>query len=368
MATEDGRVTPDLVAFYSRLARGGAGLIVTGHVYVDRRGQYAPFQTGIDSDDRIAGWQELVAEVHRHGGRIFAELAHAGSQSVVPGNLPVAPSVVPNAIYDTEPEELSAEAIETLVAAFGAAAGRAMQAGFDGIHIHGGNGYLISQFLSPLANRRTDRWGGDAEGRWRFLAEILRAVRAATGPDVPVTARIGVADSAPGGLTLEESVARVAALRAEGLDAVEPVYAVMRSYEDNVRPYVGVGAGRALADWAVERLWRPAAPEAYYRDFARALKAALPEMPVILIGGLRSTGVMEEVLTSGEADFLAMARPFVREPDLPAQIAAGRRGRLDCVSCNLCLMHEGRHGLRCWRRTTRDLVAHVRTDYLGGRP
>jgi 2,4-dienoyl-CoA reductase-like NADH-dependent reductase (Old Yellow Enzyme family) len=107
--------------------------------------------------------------------------------------------------------------------------------------------------------------------------------------------------------------------------------------------------------------------EAYYRPFARALKAAAPGLPVILVGGLRSTAVMEEVLASGDADFLAMARPMVREPDLPRQIAAGRRGTVDCVSCNMCLMHEGKRALQCWRKTPSRMLRHAWLHYVADR-
>jgi 2,4-dienoyl-CoA reductase-like NADH-dependent reductase (Old Yellow Enzyme family) len=364
MATEDGAITAGLVEFYRRLARGGAGLIITGHIYVEKRGQYAPFQTGIESDAKVEGWRALVDAVHRDGGTIFAELSHAGSQSVVPGNEPVAPSVVPNAIFSTRPRELGAHDIEGVIDNFRAAARRVVGAGFDGIHIHGGNGYLISQFMSPLTNLRTDDWGGNPENRGRFLLEVYRAIRGAVGPDFPVTARIGLADADPGGLSVQESLPRVRRLHDEGLCAVEPVYCIMNSYLDNIRPYVGVGAARAFKDWAVERLWRPQVGEAYYRDFARAVKSICPDLPVILVGGIRSTEIMHDVIGSGDADFVAMARPFVREPDLPLKIMHGREGPVDCVSCNLCLRHEGQHGLKCWRRSSSDLLEHLKLLYF----
>lgn len=367
MATADGKVTPKLVEFYERLAKGGAGLITTGHIYVERRGQYAPFQTGLDTDEKVEGWQDLVAAVHRQGGKIFAELSHAGSQSVVPGNTPVAPSIVPNAIFSTRPHELSEAETKEVIAAFGRAAARAMAAGFDGIHIHGGNGYLISQFLSPLTNQRTDDWGGKPEARARFLTEIYTVVRGEAGPDRPVTARIGMADVSPDGLALDDSLSVVRRLRELGLDAVEPTYCIMNSYLDNIRPYVGVSAGRALRDWAIERIWRPQIPEAYYRQFAKAIKQACGGMPVILVGGVRSTGMMNDLIGSGDVDFVALARPFIREPDLPRQIRDGRTGSVDCVSCNMCLMHEGKHSLRCWRKNKTDLFRHLWLHHVAGR-
>jgi 2,4-dienoyl-CoA reductase-like NADH-dependent reductase (Old Yellow Enzyme family) len=354
----NGEVTDALTRLYSDLARGGAGLLITGHAYVDEVGQCSPRQIGIYSDKLVPGLAKLVAAVHEHGGRIFCELSHAGSQSAMPSVNPIAPSIIENAIFSRQPREMSESEIENVIAAFAHAARRAASADFDGIHIHGGNGYLISQFCSPLSNRRSDGWGGDADRRSRFFLEVYNAIRSAVGADMPITARVGVADSVPEGLRQDEGIDRVKLLAARGLDAVELVYCLMNSYSENIRPYVGIDPVRALEDWVVPRLWTPAAPEAYYLPFARAAKAAVA-IPVILVGGVRSTDVMAEILRAGDADFFALARPFIREPDFPQALQVGRRGRVDCVSCNICLMHDGIDPLKCWRKKARDLAFHA---------
>ncbi len=358
MATDSGEVTDALIKLYSDLARGGAGLLITGHAYIDPAGQCSARQIGIYSDHLVPGLTKLAAAVHEHGGRIFCEISHAGSQCAMPNVEPVAPSVFENAIFSRQPREMSEADVENAIASFGQAARRAAEAGFDGIHIHGGNGYLISQFCSPLSNRRTDRWGGDAGRRSRFFLEVYDAVRAAVGPDMPVTARVGVANSLPDGLTQDEGIDRVRLLADRGLDAVEMVYCLIKDYAENIRPYVGVGAWRAWQDWVFPRLWTAPAPEAYYLGFARAAKALI-DIPVILVGGVRSTDVMADILRAGEADFFAMARPFIREPDFPAALQAGRRGRVDCVSCNICLAHDGIDPLKCWRKKASDLAFHA---------
>ena len=202
MATESGDATPELVKLYADLAQGGAGLIITGHIYVEPRGQYEPRQVGLDHDSRIGPLTRVTDAVHRYGSVIFAELSHAGSQSLIPGIVPLAPSVVPNAIFARPPQEMTDRDIANSVSDFAAAAARAKGAGFDGVHLHSGNGYLLSQFNSPFANRRTDAWGGDPERRARFLLDVYRAVRRAVGADFPVTARLGVADAVDGGLAL----------------------------------------------------------------------------------------------------------------------------------------------------------------------
>ena len=362
MATDDGGATDELVDLYSALARGGAGLIITGHIYVEPRGQYEPRQVGLDRDERVGPLARVTDAVHRLGGKIFAELSHAGSQSLMPEIRPLAPSIVPNAIFARPPVEMSDAEIEASIAAFGTAAARAKRAGFDGIHLHSGNGYLLSQFNSPFANRRTDRWGGDAGRRSKFMIEVYTAVRRAVGPDYPVTARLGIADAFDGGLALTDGLGIAARLAALGLDALEVTYGVMTSYRENIRPYAGTGRWRAIADGMLHRSFSEPVPEAYYRPFARAAKGAV-DVPLILVGGLRSTQMMDEVIRSGDADFLAMARPFVREPDLVNKIAAGRRGPVACVSCNVCFLHEGIDPLRCWR-TPPAMLAHIYKHYV----
>ena len=147
-------------------------------------------------------------------------------------------------------------------------------------------------------------------------------------------------------------------LAQRGIDAIEVSYGVMSSYLANIRPYVGVGIRRAVHDWALSRLWTRPAEEAYYRPFARAVKNAT-NVPVILVGGIRTTDTMTDVLNAGDADFIAFARPFIREPDFPKSLEAGRQGSVDCVSCNICLAHDGLDPLQCWRTNAADLAYHA---------
>ena len=366
MATTEGVVTDSYVDLYRRLAEGGAGLLLTGHMYVDPRGQASANQTGIHHDRVIPALRRATSAVHEAGGRIFAQLGHCGSQTMMSSIRPVAPSPVPNAMYGVQPEELTPKDIEGLVRSFGEAARRAADAGFDGIHIHGGNGYLISEFCSPHANTRTDQWGGDAERRSRFMFEVYGAVRSAVGASFPVTARLSVEDSVPGGLQREESLQRARTLADRGIDGFETTYGVMRSYLENIRPYVAVRRRQAWRNLLVQRVWKPAGEEAYYRPFARAVKQATG-LPVILVGGVRTTDLMSEVLASGNADFLAMARPFIREPDLVRKLEAGRAGTVECVSCNMCLAHDGFDSLRCWRTGPRRVALHIAKTYWTNR-
>ena len=322
MATERGEVTGELIDFYSTLARGGAGLLITGHAYVEEVGQCSARQIGIYADTLVPGLARLATAVRQNGGRIFCELSHAGSQSVMPHIDPIAPSIIENAIFERQPRAMSEGDIERIVTAFGQAARRAATAGFDGIHIHGGNGYLISQFNSPFSNRRSDQWGGDADRRSRFFLAVYDAIRAAVGAKMPITARYGLADSAPGQLQLEEGLTRLGILAARGLNAVEPTYGLMTTYHENIRPYVAVTAARALQDWVFPRLWQPAQPEAYYLPFAKAVKAAL-DIPVILVG-------RNPVDRSNDTDSPGRRRRFCRSSKTlhpRAGFSAGSEGR-----------------------------------------
>ena len=366
MAAASGVVFDSYVELYRRLAAGGAGLLLTGHMYVDPRGQASAYQTGIHDDSVIPALRQATEAVHDAGGRVFAQLGHCGSQTMMSTITPVAPSPVPNAMYTIQPVELTDGEIRGLVQAFGAAAGRAAAAGFDGIHIHGGNGYLISEFCSPHANTRDDDWGGDAERRSRFMVEVYDAVRAAAGEGFPITARLSVEDSVPGGLQREESLQRAAVLAERGIDGFETTYGVMRSYFENIRPYVAVGRAQAWRNLLVQRARQPAGAEAYYRPFARAVKEATG-LPIILVGGVRTTQTMTGILESGDADFLALARPFIREPDLVRKLEAGRTGGVACVSCNMCLAHDGFDPLRCWRDSPRAVTVHIRKHYWTNR-
>ena len=365
MATADGAITDDLVALYERLAEGMVGLIFTGHLYCYPRGRYAPRQTGIWSDELLPGLNRLTAAVHRHGGRIFAQVAHAGSQSRVADNEPLAPSPVPNALTGRMVGEATEAEIWAAIEAFAAGARRAVTSGFDGIHIHAGHGYLISEFSSPLTNLRSDEWGGSPERRNRFVLEVVRAIREVVPTELPVSVKLGMYDAVPNGLEIEEALARAKLLVGAGVSAIEVSTNVMGSTSDSVRQYVGVQRGQAIKDLLLHRALAHPVDEAYHRNLAKRLRPQI-DVPIVLVGGIRRVETMEEVLRSGDADFVSLARPFIREPDLVAKIASGRRGPVACTSCNLCVMHEAHHSLRCWRTPRRRLLEHLVYRLRGG--
>lgn len=365
MAGERGEVTPQLCGLYEKLAAHQVGLLFTGHLYCAARGQYARRQTGIYDDSLIAGLRTLTDTVHRYEAPIFAQLAHAGSQSRVQAGDPLAPSAVPNALTGRDVRAAEAQEITDAIDAFAQGARRAVAAGFDGVHIHAANGYLISEFASPLTNRRTDEWGGSAAKRGHFATEIVRAVRGAVGPEFPVTIKLGMVDAVPGGLELEESVRRGVELVEAGVDGIEVSCGIMRLPSDSAHQYVAVDPRRAVADLLLHRALSSPAEEAYFAPLGQALRTAV-DTTIITVGGMRTRLTMEKILSTGAADFVALARPLIREPELVSQLAAGRAGPFDCTSCNLCLMHEGHHSLRCWRTPRRRLLAHAVFRMSGG--
>jgi 2,4-dienoyl-CoA reductase-like NADH-dependent reductase (Old Yellow Enzyme family) len=177
--------------------------------------------------------------------------------------------------------------------------------------------------------------------------------------------KIGMVDAVEGGLGLEETVPRAARLVDTGLDAIEVSCGLMNAPTDSANTYVEVGPRRAVEDLLLHRVVGSPRPQAYFRPFARALRQEV-DTRIVLVGGLRSTSMMRDALGSGDADFVAIARPLIREPDLPAQIEAGREGLVDCTSCNLCLIHEGHHPLQCWRSPKIRLLQHAAYRLSGG--
>jgi len=336
LATEPlGRATPALADLYRNLAAGGVGLIVSGHAYVTPEGKAHPEMLSAHCDQMIPGLQTLARSVHDAGGRIALQINHGGRQcdpACAPERL--APSAVPlPSQADCPPREMTQAEVVAAVEAFGQAARRAKTAGFDAVQIHAAHGYLIGQFLSPHTNRRRDGWGGDLEGRLRFLAAVCEAVRGQVGRNYPLFAKLGMTDNleqVPDGLTPEDGAWIAGRLADLGLNAVE----------------VSGGYGGGQGDFNNRLAVGKKTPEAYFRDLARRAKAATP-LPVILVGGLRSRRVMEEVLAAGDADMVALCRPLISEPDLPLRLQRGEVEASRCISGKRCWPDEVGQGIAC---------------------
>jgi 2,4-dienoyl-CoA reductase-like NADH-dependent reductase (Old Yellow Enzyme family) len=323
-ADETGLITDRIFDIYRGLAEGGVGLIITGHAYVQPNGRCTADQMGIYKDDLVPGLKELANEVHRANPdcRIAVQITHAGRQ-VLRGSVsePVAPSAVTDTRTGVTPREMTEAEIEECICSFADAAERVKLAGFDAVQIHSAHGYLISSFNSLHTNRRTDKWGGSLENRIQFLMETYRAIRAKVGNDYPVLVKLNAADFLDGGIEIDESAQIARALSEEGIDAIEISGSMFESYS-------GKGAART-------RIRKPE-QEAYFLPYAEKIKEAVGNVPIILVGGIRSVPVMEKIIGEGQADFISLCRPLIREPDLPNRIRDGKE-KADCISCNGCL-------------------------------
>lgn len=327
MADDAGGPTPKLIGTMSALAKGGVGLIITSHCYVSPEGQASPAQICMHKDDLAVSLRNMTAAVHDAGGKIVAQLSHAGNfaDERLIGTPPFVASAY-DGLARTPRREMTEQDIAQTVAAFADAAQRARSAGFDGVQIHGAHGFLLSEFLSPAYNRRTDAYGGSIDNRARFLLEVYRTIRDAVGKDYPILLKINCRDFIENGLTLEDSIKATSLLSEAGLDAIEVSGGMLT--ERRLSPV------RAGID-TVEK-------EAYFQEEARAFRKQL-HIPLILLGGIRSFELAQQLVEEGTADYISMARPFIREPGLINRWKTGDREKARCISDNRCIL-AGREG------------------------
>ncbi len=331
MADLDGTVKDQLLQYMLDLVRGEVGLIITGHAHVLREGQAGPRQMGAYSDAMIDGLKRVCSVIHENGGVVAIQLAHAGIRGIGkkeyaalgPSNLSKEGLKVATA--------MTAEDIQRTVKAFGDAAERSVAAGFDAIQIHSAHGYLLSQFLSPYYNKRADVYGGILENRARFLLEVYTEIRGRVGRSFPLMVKINSEDFLEGGFTAEEMVKVACMLEEQGMDAIEMSGGTFES---------GRLVPSRMGTFKSEK------KEVYYRKAAEAFKREV-KIPLILVGGFLSFNLAEEMVTSGQADYVALSRPLIREPHLVKRWADGDKAKATCISCNKCfstlLMEEALH-------------------------
>ncbi|HHY25490.1 MAG TPA: FAD-dependent oxidoreductase [Desulfitobacterium dehalogenans] len=315
-----GEVTDQLIEFYRVRARGGVGLVIIGGCGIDRVGNTLGM-IQLDEDRYIPGLQRLVEAVHQEGAKIVTQLYQAGNyaSSLLTGNQPVAPSPLPSKLTKEIPHELTVEEIKKLVQKFSQAAVRTQQAGFDGVEILAGTGYLISEFLSPVTNKRTDEYGGDLSNRMRFALEIVKAIRQGVGPDFPVIARIAGNDFIPGGHTNVEAQTFAKALEEAGVNAIN----VTGGWHETVVPQITMNV-----------------PPAAFRYLARGIKKVV-SVPVFASNRITTPELARDILTSGDADLVGFARPILADPHLPLKAQGLDPSPIrPCVACNQgCLDH-----------------------------
>ncbi len=325
-ATETQAISERQIAFYAERAKGGVGLVMVESASVDRKfaGQYQ--NVCIDNRRYVPGHSQLVEAVHYYDAKIAIQLFHPGRNTATPefielteGKQPVAPSPVPVPGSNIIPRELSIKEIEELIEEFAAAAERAVKAGYDAIEVHGAHGHLINQFMSPRVNQRKDIYGGSAENRIRFAVEIIKRIKARTAGAIPVIFRFTAEETIEGGYTIEDSKLYAKFAEAAGADAM----------------HVTMGFHHGDKDMIDRVICPQSFPEGWRVPYAEAVKQVV-KVPVIAVGA-RSPEFAESVLREGRADFIAIARGLLADPEFPRKAAEGRVEDIrKCISCLYC--------------------------------
>jgi 2,4-dienoyl-CoA reductase-like NADH-dependent reductase (Old Yellow Enzyme family) len=300
-------------------------------MYINPEGKCHPEMTGVDSDTKIPGLSELAHTVHEEGAKVVAQINHGGGKcemetqkivhSASPGDS--------DSIFGREVKKLSGRSIRKIIADFAQAAYRIKKAGFDGVQIHAAHGYLASQFLSPLTNLRTDKWGGTLTNRQQFLKEVCLSIRESVGDEYPVLIKFGVADGVQDGLSLEDGLNTASNFESWGIDGIE----------------ISSGISGDLFSGAQKGVKSPA-DEGYFLPFVRRVRE-VTNLPLLAVGGFRSRLVMEQTLLSGTADFISICRPLIRDSQLPALFRSEEVDASDCKSANLCWAEGPGEGISC---------------------
>ena len=308
MGTRDFQPKKNIATLYKRWAEGGTGLIITGNIMVDPKGTAEPGNIVFDKNSNMEILKDWAKQGQQHGAKIMVQLNHPGKQ--VPKTIAketVAPSTIPlgnglNKLFST-PRALTTSEVEELVQKFVTSAKVAKEAGFSGVQIHAAHGYLISQFLSPHDNRRTDKYGGSLENRMRFLKEIYLGMREELGKDFTIGIKINFTDFKEDGLTEEDSLKTIIELANLGLDFVEISGG---TYE---RPAM-MGATSKSTN------------QVFFAEYSKKLKQKI-EIPVVVTGGIRSINAMNTLLNDNTTDFIGIARPLTIDPNIPNKIKQG---------------------------------------------
>lgn len=313
----DGTISDRLLSYLSRRAQGGTGLIITEVCAVVPRGKGFPNEIGVWSDEFIPGLARIPEAMHRYGAKAALQLHHAGRETfeAAAGAMPEAPSAIPSVILGQPSEAMSLERIAEVIDAFARAAGRARQAGFDAVELHGAHGYLLNQFLSPFSNKREDQYGGSDENRMRFILEIITAVRKVVGRDFPVWIRVSADELVRGGYDLSFMLKVAPKLVEAGIDAIHC----------SVGVYSTPG-GLSIASMDTDpgfNLFR-----------ARALKEVV-NVPIIGVGRINNPEFADQAIARGDADLISFGRQHLTDPDF---INKAHEGNLDdiryCTACN----------------------------------
>lgn len=335
LADVGGFATEAMAEYYATRARGGCGLLVVEATYVEVEGKRLPHNAMLNEDRYIPGMAHVAAAIRQAGGKSALQLNHGGREAIsaVSGSVPLGPSPIASPFTGggqaTPPRELTIPEIKRIVRRFAEAAKRAQVAGFDGVEVHGAHGYLISQFLSPDANRRQDEYGRDQRGRARLACEIIEAIKETCGADYPVILRLNSADHHQNATEIAHSLITAEYAQAAGADALSISAGIHAS-----RPY------RIIPGMMIETGWN--------REAVAKIRKHVT-IPVMATGRITTPELAEQILQSGQADMVCLSRALIADPDLPNKASEGRAAEIvPCIACNECVASIYRHeGVSC---------------------
>lgn len=336
LATPLGHASPLNNTLYRRWSEGGAGLLITGDVMVDYSHRERPGNIVVDNNGGIEALRAWAAAGQVAGNQLWMQINQPGRQTPIDVQQhPMAPSATMAGLPPEGfgmPRAMTAREIEDLIRRFGVVAAIARETGFTGVQLHAAHGFMASSFLSPLCNTREDEWGGSLENRARFLIESLRAIRRAVGADFPVSVKMNSADFHKGGFDMDQSMAVIELLNAEGLDLLE-----ISGGNYNAPAMIGaIGESQPLARRKAERTLRR---EAYFMDYARRVRP-LAAMPLMITGGFRTRENMDEALAENATDVIGLARPFCASTDFPRRLIAGEIEQVPMIEETMLLDRE----------------------------
>ena len=363
MADQNGFPTEKLFKLYERLAQGGVGLIITGYCYVSRDGK-SHAMMGIDRDEHIPKYRELVSHVHKNGAKIAMQINHCGRQTTkeMTETQTIAPSAVKDNMFLEKPRAMTEEDIETVIKNFGLASKRVRASDFDAVQLHGAHGYLINQFLCPHTNRRKDKWGGSIENRMRIVKRIYNACREQVGEDYPIFIKINAYDNMKHGLKMKEGIIMAEMMADMGFDGIEVSCGISEDGGSTLRGDIPIDVlldefpsykksnpvFKFILRHFGEKLVKPLPfSQSFNREAARRIKSKV-SIPIFLVGGMIDPSAMEDAIEKGDADYISLSRPLINDPKFPLKIREGSREPSKCLHCNLCLFRVVTGPLRCY--------------------
>jgi len=360
----DGKPMPDLTDLYLKLAHGGVGAIITGYAAVQKNGRIVRNMRMFDRDEFIADYKKMNMQLEELGVPIIVQLAHGGGQTSkrVIGEQPVAPSKGTYQLFSSIARELTDNEIMEIIDNFAQAVERSKKAGYSGVQIQAAHGHLLHEFLSPHLNTRNDRWGGNAEKRFRVLSEIIQKSREKV-ENYPILVKFSAYDGDKNGIRLDEGVKIAESFQKTGYDAIEVSCGGAEDRFNTMRvPKAPMDAILALVPWmrTIPKpkkvlmkilgtiLFKPRSPLNNYNVDAAARIKKTVDIPVIVVGGIRRLKDMENIISENKADYISMCRPFIIEPDIVNKFKSGVQDESKCINCGYCVFGVTGSKLRCY--------------------